>query len=154
VRVLLVGDGGMREHLRTQAASLGLDEIAIMTGRVAYASVVDHLRLIDVFVVPRVDSRLTRLVTPIKPVEALAVARALVVSDLPALRELVTDRETGRTAAAGDVDNLVEVLDELVCDPDQRDRLGRAGRDWVLRERSLEANGRRYREIHERLGAA
>ncbi|MFN8621138.1 MAG: glycosyltransferase [Chloroflexota bacterium] len=154
VRVLLVGDGGMRAQLRAQVAALGLGDVAILAGRVPYATVVDHLRLIDVFVVPRVDTLLTRLVTPIKPVEALAAGSALVVSDLPALRELVTDGETGRTAEAGGVDSLVEVLDELVGDPDQRARLGVAGRAWALRERSLEANGRRYREIHERLGAA
>jgi glycosyltransferase involved in cell wall biosynthesis len=128
-----------------------LGDAAILPGHVPHALVVPHLHLIDVFVVPRPDHRLTRLVTPIKPVEALAAGCSVVVSDLPALSELVRDGDTGRTFPAGRTDALVEVLDALVTDPDQRRRLAEAGSAWARTERTWAANGRRYRELIERL---
>jgi len=154
VRVLIVGDGEAMPALRERVAALRLGSAAILTGRVPHGEVVAHLHLIDVFVVPRLDHRLTRLVTPIKPVEALAAGCTVVVSDLPALRELIGDQATGRTFQAGDADALVTVLDELVTDPDQRRRLADAGSAWARSERTWAANGRRYRELVERLTGA
>jgi glycosyltransferase involved in cell wall biosynthesis len=151
VRLLVVGDGEVAGTLRTQAVAIGLGDAAIFTGRVAHERVVPHIRLIDIFVAPRPDHRLTRLVTPIKPVEALAAGCAVVVSDLPALTELVTDGATGRTFPAGQQDALVEVLDGLVTDPDQRGRLRAAGSAWARSERTWAANGLRYRELVDRL---
>ena len=97
-------------------------------------------------------SRLTRLVTPIKPIEALAVGCALVVNDLPALEELVIDGVTGRIVPAGDQDALIDVLDALVQDPGARRRLGTAGAAWVREHRSWAANGERYRDLFAELG--
>lgn len=154
VHVLIVGDGEAMPDLRARVAALRLDDAVSLTGRVPHDAIVAHLHLIDVFVVPRPDHRLTRLVTPIKPVEALAAGCTVVVSDLPALRELIVDRATGRTFAAGDADDLVTVLDELVTDPDQRRRLAEAGSAWARSERTWAANGRRYRELVERLTGA
>jgi glycosyltransferase involved in cell wall biosynthesis len=77
-----------------------------------------------------------------------------VVSDLPALTELVTDGMTGRVLPPGDVEALAAVLDELVGDEPQRDRLARAGVAWAHRERSLATNAIRFAELYRRLGAA
>jgi glycosyltransferase involved in cell wall biosynthesis len=151
VRLIIVGDGEAAADLRARAGALGLGGAALLPGHVPHETVVDHLRLIDCFVVPRPDHALTRIVTPIKPVEALAAGCTVVVSDLPALRELVTDGVTGRTFAAGDLDALVTVLDELVADPDARARLAAAGSRWARTERTWAANGARYRSLVDRL---
>jgi glycosyltransferase involved in cell wall biosynthesis len=84
----------------------------------------------------------------------MALARAVVVSDLPALREIVVPGETGLTYRAGDRSALVEALATLLDDPAERARLGAQGREWVLANRTWTANGRRYRSLFERLGAA
>ncbi|TMD30798.1 MAG: glycosyltransferase [Chloroflexi bacterium] len=157
VRALVVGDGPERPPLEELARSLamtGRDPIAIFTGRVPYAEIARYYSVIDVFVVPRTASRVAQLVTPLKPYEAMAMERALVVSDVDALREIVEEGATGVAFRAGDSGHLADVLEPLVDDPGRRAELGRAARAWVLENRTWEANGRRYRQIFEALGAA
>ena len=99
-------------------------------------------------------SRVSQLVTPLKPYEAMAMERAVVVSDLPALREMVSPGETGLTFRAEDAAHLADVLGGLLDDPALRARLGRQGREWVLANRTWANNGRLYRELYERLDVA
>jgi glycosyltransferase involved in cell wall biosynthesis len=115
--------------------------------------VLRYYSLIDVFVVPRTADRVSQLVTPLKPFEAMALERAVVVSDLPALREIVDPGSTGMTFKAEDAADLATVIAGLLDDPALRTRLGRQARRWVLANRTWAANGRRYRELFERLGA-
>jgi glycosyltransferase involved in cell wall biosynthesis len=155
LRVLLVGDGKEEAAIRALARDLQLDRgTLIMPGRVQHSEVPRYYSLIDIFVVPRTDDRVSRLVTPLKPFEAMAMQCAVVVSDLPALREIVSPGETGMTFRAEDERHLAEILEELLADPARRSRLGEQARQWVLANRTWAANGRRYRELYEELGAA
>lgn len=154
VRGLLVGDGKQRAEVERQVHALGLDEVVIMPGRVKHAVVPSYQRLLDVFVVARMPTRVAQLVTPLKPFEAMASARALVVSDLPALREIIRHGTTGLTFRAGDAEDLAATLERLAADPGLRQSLGAAAREWVLAERTIERNGERYRALYEQLGAA
>jgi len=151
-RVLIVGDGRERVRRQALAGELGLGGAAVFTGRVPHDDVLRHYGLIDVFVVPRTSNRVSRLVTPLKPFEALATERALVVSDVPPLREIVDPGRTGQIFRAGDPEDLAAVLEPLLEDPARRAALGSAGREWVRRERTWEANGRRYRDLMADLG--
>ena len=154
VKLLLVGDGREADAIRDRATRLGLGaDVVIMPGRVPHADVRRWYSLIDVFVVPRKGNRVSRLVTPLKPYEAMALERAVVVSDLPALREMVIPGETGMTFVADDPADLATTVDTLLDDPGLRVRLGTRAREWVAAERSWEGNGRRYRDLYERLGA-
>jgi glycosyltransferase involved in cell wall biosynthesis len=153
VRLLIAGDGPAAPDIRAAARAAGLGDRLLLPGRVPHERIVEIERLIDVFVVARMDLPLTRMVTPIKPIEALAAGCALVVSDLPALTEVVTDGVTGRVVPAGDRATLVEALDALVGDPIARQRLGAAGAAWARSERSWAANGERYRALFAELGA-
>jgi glycosyltransferase involved in cell wall biosynthesis len=74
------------------------------------------------------------------------------VSDVPALKEMVIPGETGQTFRAEDAGDLAAVLDRLLDDRPTRERLGRQARAWVLTSRTWAENGRRYRELYERLG--
>ena len=155
LKVLVVGEGPHLDDVRSAATALGLDDgTLVLPGRVAHSEVAAWYRLIDVFVVPRLDTRVTRLVTPLKPYEAMALEIPVVASDLPALREMLVPGETGAVFAAGDARALEEALGPLIDDEALRQRLGRNAREWVLANRSWTANGIRYRELFERLGAA
>jgi glycosyltransferase involved in cell wall biosynthesis len=156
VRLLVVGDGPERAALAALAASLGLGgrvAPAVFPGRVPNAEIARHYSLIDVFVVPRTPDRVSQLVTPLKPYEAMAMERALVASDVDALREIVDDGVTGLLFRAGDADDLARVLEPLLDDPARRAALGAAARTWVLEHRTWDRNGARYRELFEQLGA-
>ena len=155
LRLLLVGDGRDREALVELAHRLGLDDGSlVMPGRVPHDDVQAWYSIIDVFVVPRTADRVSALVTPLKPFEAMAMARALVVSDVPPLREIVTPGETGLVFRPEDAGHLAEVIEGALDDPELRARLGRQAREWVASSRTWAHNGVRYRQLYERLGAA
>jgi PEP-CTERM/exosortase A-associated glycosyltransferase len=155
IRCLLVGDGEERPALEAAARAAGVDDGTVLfTGRVAHDQVLEYYRLIDVFVVPRTNDRVSRLVTPLKPYEAMAMERALVVSAVGALLEIVTDGVTGRSFTPEDPISLADVIEPLLDDPAERARLGGAARAWVSEHRTWAQNGRRYRELYERLGVA
>ena len=155
LRLLLVGDGRDREALVELAHRLGLDDgTLVMPGRVPHDDVQAWYSIIDVFVVPRTADRVSALVTPLKPFEAMAMERALVVSDVPPLREIVTPGETGLVFRPQDAGHLAEVIEGALDDPELRARLGRHAREWVASSRTWAHNGVRYRQLYERLGAA
>jgi glycosyltransferase involved in cell wall biosynthesis len=110
-----------------------------------------HYAVLDAFVVPRKDERAARMVTPLKPYEALAMARPLVVSNLPALVEIAEPEERGLVFAEGDPAALADALERLIDDPALGERMGRAGRDWVVRERRWLDNGPMFREVYRRV---
>ncbi len=145
-RALIVGDGPERTALQRRAADLGLD--AIFTGRVPSAKVRDYHAALDVFVVPRTPDRVCQLVTPLKPVEAMASGLPVVVSDVRALAEIVRDRETGVLSPPLDAGELADRLQQLLASPDLRAKLGANARDWVARDRTWAHNAARYREAY------
>jgi glycosyltransferase involved in cell wall biosynthesis len=121
----------------------------VLTGHVENHRIEDYYAMIDVFVIPRIDDLASRLVVPLKPLEAMAMERPLLASDLPALRELVVPGERGEVFQPGNPDALAAAAEKLIAAPDQRARLASAARSWVLRERTTAANARRYaRTLH------
>ena len=153
VRCLLVGDGDQRLDLEAHAQAAGIADRVIFTGRVPHGDVLAYYGLIDVFVVPRTDDRVSQLVTPLKPYEAMATGRAVVVSRVPALAEMILEGETALAFRPEDADDLAAVLEGLLDDPARRAELGAAGREWVCRHRTWRGNGDLYLELYRALGA-
>lgn len=132
VCLLLVGGGPQEAALKAQVQMLGLADRVVFTGRVPHAEVNRYYDLIDVLAYPRHSMRLTELVTPLKPLEAMAQGHLFVASDVGGHKELIRHGETGWLFKADDRDALAAaVLDML----DHRDR-------WP----QLRANGRRFVE--------
>ena len=153
VRVLIVGDGPERAALQRQAAGLGLAEAAIFTGGVPAAKVREFHALLDVFVVPRTSDRVCQLVTPLKPVEAMASGLCVVTSEVKALAEIIKPDVTGALTIPQDPVALADSLELLVGSPDVRRKLGDNAREWVARDRTWAHNAARYRDAYARLGA-
>jgi glycosyltransferase involved in cell wall biosynthesis len=152
VRALIVGEGEQRRSLELHAACLGVEEHVRFAGRVPHESVLPYYGLIDVFAIPRPAMRVSELVTPLKPFEAMACGRAMVVSRLPALHETVSEGETGLCFRPDDADDLARTLESLVDDPGRRHELGCAARRWVCEHRTWEGVVDRYRSIYDGLG--
>jgi glycosyltransferase involved in cell wall biosynthesis len=153
VRALIVGDGPEGKALQRQAAALGLGDAAIFTGRVPAAKVRQYHALLDVFVVPRTPDRVCQLVTPLKPVEAMASGLCVVTSEVRALAEIIKPDVTGALTMPQDPVALADSLELLVCSPDIRRKLGDNAREWVARDRTWAHNAARYREAYALLGA-
>lgn len=151
-RALIVGDGAERAALQRRAAELGLDD-AIFTGRVPMSQVREHHAALDVFVVPRTPDRVCQLVTPLKPVEAMASGLPVVVSATDALTEIIEDGTRGMSFPPGDAQALADRLARLHADPGLRRSLGENAREWVAADRTWAHNAERYRDAYARLGA-
>ncbi|HVL54226.1 MAG TPA: glycosyltransferase, partial [Vitreimonas sp.] len=147
VACLIVGDGRRRRELEQLARRTGVAGAVHFTGRVPHDQVRAHYALLDIFVVPRRNDRAARLVTPLKPFEALAMGKPLVVADLPALVEIAAPGERGLSFPAEDAAGLADTLETLIDHPEQGRRFGETGRAWVLAERTWSRNGDRYRAI-------
>jgi phosphatidylinositol alpha-1,6-mannosyltransferase len=153
VRVLLVGGGPQQQALKAQAAALGLSEQVVFTGRVPHAEVQRYYDLVDVLAYPRHSMRLTELVTPLKPLEAMAQGRLLVASDVGGHKELIRHGETGWLFAAGQAPALADALDRLLRERDRWPALRAAGRAFVENERNWRASAAHYKPVFERLVA-
>ncbi|WP_312348445.1 glycosyltransferase family 4 protein, partial [Actinomyces sp.] len=147
VHASIVGDGVSREDLIRLTQELGLSDLVDFPGKVAPERAVDWYRALDVMVIPRRETPVTRAVTPIKGLQAMALGIPQVVSDLPALTEVASDDGQGLAVPAEDVDALADALQRLAEDPALRERMSRAARK-AARERTWEANGRVYRELY------
>ena len=141
----------VEQELQARVASLALEAHVTFTGRVPHSMVKSAYAIADVVVCPRLLTRTTALTTPLKPLEAMSMGRALVVSDVPGMRELVREGETGATFAAGEVDALSGVCLRLLDDPALRLKLGRCAHAWVLEHRQWPTLVARYHDIYRRL---
>ena len=145
VRVLLVGGGPQEAALKAQAAALGVADQVVFTGRVPHAEVQRYYDLIDVLAYPRHSMRLTELVTPLKPLEAMAQGRLLVASDVGGHRELIRDGETGFLFRAGSAPALAQAIVDVLARRADWPRLRAAGRRFVEAERNWQHSVGRYR---------
>jgi glycosyltransferase involved in cell wall biosynthesis len=149
--LLIVGDGPELDSVKGRAAGLAG---AVFTGRVPHDRVLDYYSLIDIFVVPRKPVEVCHLVTPLKPFEALATGRTLVMSNVRALAAIADQSQAAELFEAGNHESLVKTLAALLDDEPRRRRLAATGPAWVRAHRTWAANAERYQRIYTELGAA
>ena len=148
LRVLLVGGGPQDEALRRLARELGIADKVVFTGRVPHDQVQKYYDLLDVLVYPRLPMRLTDLVTPLKPLEAMAQGRVLAASDVGGHLELIVDGKTGVLFKAGDPAALADKLARLLEAQESWPALRAAGRQYVETERNWRVSVARYKNIY------
>ncbi|MFE1083462.1 glycosyltransferase [Brevibacterium sediminis] len=152
VRALLVGDGAESARIRSLAADLSLDESTIVfTGRVPHEEVSDLYSVIDVCAYPRLLTPATRAVSPLKPFEAMAAKKSVIVSDVPALAEIAGHGERGLVVPSGDVDALAEAISTFIKDPTSTRTRVEAAAAWTESERSWSAVGAVMGSVLDRL---
>ena len=143
----LTGNNG-QEDLRRYAKTIGLENRALITGPVPHLEINQFYDLIDIFVVSRPDFPVTRLVTPLKPFEAMARSLPVVVTNLPALTEIISSKETGIVTEDNELASLVESIETLLLDSELRKRLGEQARIWVETERSWDKLVQTYTTVY------
>lgn len=148
VSLLLLGGGPQEAQLREQAASLGITDRVVFTGRIPHADVGRYYDLIDVFVYPRKSMRLTELVTPLKPLEAMARGRIVLASNVGGHRELIRDNDTGYLFAADSPQALSAAITSVLAAPGDWARVAGNGRRFVEAERTWAASVARYQGVY------
>ena len=150
IRLLLVGGGPQETQLKQLAQTLNVADKIVFTGRVAHDQVNRYYDLVDVLVYPRHSMRLTELVTPLKPLEAMAQGRLLAASDIGGHRELIRDGETGVLFRAEDPQALADKVLALLDDKARWPALRAAGRHFVETERNWRVSVARYQAVYAR----
>ncbi|MCX7893482.1 MAG: glycosyltransferase, exosortase A system-associated [Burkholderiales bacterium] len=148
VRLLLVGGGPEEPRLRALVAARGLEDKVVFAGRVPHGEVQRYYSVVDVFAYPRRSMRLTELVTPLKPLEAMAQGQLLVASDVGGHKELIRDGETGILFKADDAAALAGALLRMLGERDRWARIRNEGRRFVEDERNWRRSVGRYRAIY------
>jgi PEP-CTERM/exosortase A-associated glycosyltransferase len=151
VRVLLVGGGSEDGALKAQAKALGIQDKVIFTGRVPHHEVGRYYDLVDVLVYPRHSMRLTELVTPLKPLEAMAQGRLMVASNVGGHRELIRDGKTGVLFQSGSAASLASAVQKLLARPESWTELRASGRRFVEDQRNWRVSVSNYREPYRAL---
>lgn len=129
--VVIVGDGANQGRIHRTASRLGVRDLVTFTGRVPHAEVSRYLSLFDITPFPRLPLPVCELISPIKPFEAMATGKAVVVSSVAALTEIVEDEVTGLVFDKGDAESLARTLNRLIEEPELRERLSSAALAWV-----------------------
>ena len=150
-QLLLVGGGPMEEALRAQAAASPAGDAIVFTGRVPHAEVERYYSLIDVLAYPRKHSRLTDLVTPLKPLEAMAQRRIVAASDVGGHRELITDGQTGLLFPPDDPTGMAASLADFIDRRDSWPTMREAGRAHVATHHDWARNVQRYQRVYQDL---
>ncbi|MDJ0570880.1 MAG: tetratricopeptide repeat protein [Pleurocapsa sp. MO_192.B19] len=151
ISLVIVGDGPELEELKPIAKSTSASEQIIFTGRVSFEEVNRYYSIFDVCPLPRKSYEVCRLVPPLKPLEIMAMKKPVIVSNLPALQEIVEDGKNGLICQADDINSLQQTLMSLYSDPEKKEKLGKAGRDWVEIHRSWDRVSETYLQLYKTL---
>jgi PEP-CTERM/exosortase A-associated glycosyltransferase len=146
--LVLIGGGEMERDLKAQVQRLRLEEHVIIPGRMPHSRIPQVYTLMDILAYPRYATRLTELVTPLKPLEAMAMGKALVASDIGGHRELIRHGHTGWLFPAGNVAALAAALARLLDDQALRHTLGGQGAGWVRQQRPWDVTTAVYADIY------
>lgn len=149
IKLLLVGGGPEEQSLKAKVAQLGLQDAVIFTGRVPHQEVQRYYSLIDVLVFPRMSMRLTDLVTPLKPLEAMAQNKIVLASDVGGHKELIRDGGNGFLFESGNGEHLQQRILEVIGCRDRWDQIKREGRHYVEAERNWTVSVGHYKTVYE-----
>lgn len=145
--VLIVGEGSASGHLREEARRLDLGDRVVQLGRIPPSQVAEHYSVVDVAVFPRLPLPVCEIVSPLKPLEAMAMAKPVIGSNVAAIAEMISHNRTGLLFDKGDVHALAAAIRRLLGDPGLALALGQRARAWVEAERSWDVTARAVSEV-------
>jgi len=131
VRLVLVGDGEDRAKVEQLVVERELVECVWLAGRVPHAKVVEFYAAMDVLVYPRYRTMLTEMISPLKPLEAMAMGRCVIGSDVGGIKELIRNQETGLLFQAGSASDLEAKLASVLNGTISASKTGAAARKDV-----------------------
>lgn len=149
VKLLLIGGGLEEPNLKKLVSTFNLKSSVIFTGRIAHNQINKYYSIIDILVYPRISKRITEQVTPIKPLEAMAMEKAILGSNVGGIKELIDDGNTGLLFNAGDINALVEKCSYIIENENLRKNLGLRARQKVISTRNWENIVAKYSVLYE-----
>lgn len=152
IRFFLVGSGHEEEKLKALVNETGLEGKVIFTGRVKHDDIGKYYSVVDAFVYPRISKRITELVTPLKPLEAMAMEKIVIGSDVGGIKELVKEGENGLLFKAEDHRALAAKCLEVLRNLPQMQAMAKNARRFVIEKRNWKTICQEYFAIYRKLG--
>jgi PEP-CTERM/exosortase A-associated glycosyltransferase len=150
-RLVLVGAGEQEQLLPRLVRDMQLEREVVLTGRVPHADIARYYSVMDLLVYPRLRNRTTELTTPLKPLEALAMRKAVLGSNVGGVSEVLGDGKVGATFEAGSSEDLARAMVTLLTDVAERERLAVEGYEYARRERAWDSLVLKYRDLYSTL---
>jgi glycosyltransferase involved in cell wall biosynthesis len=151
IAVLLAGGGPEEDNLRALTRELDLGDSVVFAGRIPHDEMRRYYDLADLLVFPRLSTRLTELVTPLKPLEAMAQERIVVASSVGGHRELIRHKETGYLFPPDSPRHLAEGVLTALADRDSWPRIRAQAIEFIDGERSWVHSVERYGAVYHRV---
>lgn len=149
IMLLLVGGGEMEQEIREMVKNLEIEKHVVMPGRISHKRIPGVYALTDILAYPRHSVRLTELVTPLKPLEAMAMGKVVAASNVGGHRELIVNGKNGILFKADNAFALVEAFDNLLTNPELCQELRKNSPKWVKEEHNWEKTLAVYLKIYE-----
>jgi len=151
VKLLLVGGGPQEDNLRELTKQIGVQNYVMFTGRVPHDKVQDYYNQVDIFVYPRKKMRLTELVTPLKPLEAMAQHKLVAASNIGGHNELIEDGKTGVLFKPDNATDLARTIIDLLKRDDEWPAIIANGRKYVEDVRNWKKSIANYQAVFEKI---
>ncbi len=148
ISLLLVGGGPQQDLLKAEVEKRALKDYVVFAGRIPHEEVQQYYDLVDIFVYPRLSMRLTELVTPLKPLEAMAQGRLVLASDVGGHKELIKDRVTGYLFPANDASCLASTVKNLLEQRAEWPAMRKSARQFVEEQRNWAVSVSRYNAVY------
>jgi glycosyltransferase involved in cell wall biosynthesis len=146
--LLIIGRGEEQERVRAAVREYALEDSVRLIDHVPHDQISRYYSVVDVMVFPRLSVRITELVTPLKPLEAMALQKPILASGVGGHRELIEHEHTGLLFAAEDIPSFCDQAERLLRVPGLRVQLGKNARAYVQQEKDWNVLARRYQDIY------
>ncbi|TDR89286.1 glycosyltransferase family 4 protein [Enterovirga rhinocerotis] len=140
-KLLLIGDGGVFDDVVAYKKEFDHENNIIVTGRIPFEQVPSYYSLVHVAVFPRASTEITEMVSPLKPFEAMAMAKPVIGSSVAPIAEFVDEGETGWLFEKGSLDDLVRVMSNVIDQPSMAEPMGRKARRFIEEKRDWKIIG-------------
>lgn len=149
LKLMIVGDGPDLDSLKQEAANLKLENFVIFAGKVDHSQIREYYSIIDLFILPRISSYVNEVVTPLKLLEAMALGKTVLASDVGGISEIVENGRTGFLFKKGKPENFISKCTTLMEREPLCRKISTAAREWVEKNRDWQLVLKNYDIIYE-----
>lgn len=150
IRVIIVGDGDYKRKLEKLTRELELTEEVIFTGRIEHSEVIEYYSIFDLCIFPRLQEEVTEMVTPLKPLEAMACGKCVIGSDLQAIKEMVIE-DTNGIIYDNSIEDLANKIRQFACNEVQVDLYQDKAKIWVEKNRDWNILAKKYSDLYNEI---
>jgi len=146
--LIIVGEGELKEDYKRQAEELKIADRVIFTGGIKNEDLVKHYNLADCLILPSINQGEA---FGIVQIEAMACGKPVIVSNLPGVRTVLQDNETGFVFENKNINNLVDKINQLFSDPKQYQKFCHNARKRVIENFSDQVISKKLIQIYQNL---